>query len=73
MDFLWRGFQGPSGWKETFYFKESNYYTIRLKKDTSDKEASLITLYLDHLSHSRTDLKRPFHLEYPTFVHLKNY
>jgi len=49
---------------ETFYFKESNYYTIRLKKDPSNQEASLITLYLDHLTHSRTDLKDPFHLEY---------
>jgi spermidine synthase/MFS family permease len=49
---------------ETYYFKESNYYTIKLKKDTSNKESSPITLYLDHLTHSRTDLKNPYHLEY---------
>ncbi len=49
---------------ETVYFKESNYYTIRLRKEISDQEASLITLYLDHLNHSRADLKNPFRLEY---------
>ncbi len=49
---------------ETFYFKESNYYTIRLKKDIANQEASLVTLYLDHLNHSRADLKNPFRLEY---------
>jgi spermidine synthase/MFS family permease len=49
---------------ETFYFKESNYYTIRLKKDVLNREASPVTLYLDHLTHSRMDPKDPFHLEY---------
>jgi len=49
---------------ETFYFKESNYYTVRLKKDTLNPKDSLVTLYLDHLNHSRTDLKNPFRLEY---------
>ena len=49
---------------DTYYFKESNYYTIRLQKDVLNKEASLVTLYLDHLTHSRTDLKDPFHLEF---------
>ena len=48
----------------TCYFKESNYYTIKLKKDGATPETSLITLYLDQLTHSRTDLKDPFRLEY---------
>ncbi len=49
---------------ETFYFKESSYYTVRVKKDTLNPKESLVTLYLDHLNHSRTDLKNPFRLEY---------
>jgi predicted membrane-bound spermidine synthase len=61
--FYGKAFQPPLD-GETYYFKESNYYTISLKKDTADKEASLVTLYLDHLNHSRADLKNPFRLEY---------
>ncbi len=61
--FYGKAFKAPLD-GETYYFKESNYYTIRLKKDTSNQEASLITLYLDYLNHSRTDLKNPFRLEY---------
>jgi len=49
---------------ETLYFKESNYYTIRLKRDTLNPMDSLVTLYLDHLHHSRTDLNNPYRLEY---------
>jgi predicted membrane-bound spermidine synthase len=54
----------PSADEETYYLKESNYYTIMLRKDGSNPETSLVTLYLDHLTHSRTDLKDPFRLEY---------
>lgn len=46
----------------TYFFKESNYYTIKLKKTASAKE--LVTLYLDNLTHSCTDLGDPFHLVY---------
>ncbi len=48
----------------TFYFKESNYYTISLKRDTLNPFDSLVTLYLDHLHHSRADLNNPYRLEY---------
>ncbi|MFB3885777.1 MAG: fused MFS/spermidine synthase [Thermodesulfobacteriota bacterium] len=61
--FYGKAFKPPLD-EETYYFKESQYYTISLKKDRSDQEASLVTLYLDHLNHSRTDLKNPFRLEY---------
>jgi spermidine synthase len=51
----------PSLDEGTFYFRESNYYTIRLKKNVG--QTSLVALLLDHLTHSRTDLKDPFHLD----------
>ena len=50
---------------ETYYFKESDYYTIKLKRDTTHNEGEpLETLVLDHLIHSYTDLKDPLYLEY---------
>ena len=42
MDFYGEAFNPPLD-EETFYFKESNYYTIRLKKDALNPEASLVT------------------------------
>lgn len=51
--------------EETYFFKESNYYTIKLKKDkTRSRGGPLESLILDHLIHSYTDLNDPFHLEY---------
>jgi len=51
--------------EETYFLKESDYYTIKLKRDvTRSDEAAMEALILDHLVHSYTDLKDPFHLEY---------
>jgi spermidine synthase len=49
----------------TYFFKESDYYTIKLKKkDEPTKGLTLEALVLDHLIHSYTDLDDPSHLEY---------
>jgi spermidine synthase len=49
----------------TYFFKESDYYTIKLKKkDETTKGLTLEALVLDHLVHSYTDLDDPSHLEY---------
>ncbi len=51
--------------EDTYFYKESDYYTIKLKKDhTRSDGAPLESLVLDHLVHSYTDLNDPFHLEY---------
>ncbi len=51
--------------EETYFFKESDYYTIKLKKSIKGSNGnSLESLVLDHLVHSYTDLKDPFYLEY---------
>jgi spermidine synthase len=51
--------------EETYFFKESDYYTIKLKKSIQGSNGnSLESLVLDHLVHSYTDLKDPFYLEY---------
>ncbi|NWF93397.1 MAG: fused MFS/spermidine synthase [Syntrophaceae bacterium] len=51
--------------EETYFFKESDYYTIKLKRDeTRNGGAPLEALILDHLVHSYTDLEDPFYLEY---------
>jgi len=51
--------------EETYFFNESDYYTIKLKKDsTRSGGAPLEALVLDHLVHSYTDLNDPFYLEY---------
>jgi spermidine synthase len=50
---------------ETYFFEESDYYTIKLKKNTNQgEEYPLESLILDHLVHSYTDLKDPYYLEY---------
>ncbi len=50
---------------DTYFYKESDYYTIKLKKDhTRSNGGPLESLVLDHLVHSYTDLHDPFHLEY---------
>ncbi len=51
--------------EETYFFKESDYYTIKLKKSIKGNNGnSLESLVLDHLVHSYTDLKDPLYLEY---------
>ncbi len=51
--------------EETYFLKESNYYTIKLKRDmTRTDGVPLQALVLDHLIHSYTDLNNPFHIEY---------
>ncbi len=51
--------------EETYLFKESDYYTIKLKKSIKGSNGNpLESLVLDHLVHSYTDLKDPFYLEY---------
>jgi spermidine synthase len=51
--------------EETYFFKESNYYTIKLKKDMTRSDGiRLEALVLDHLVHSYTDLNDPSHMEY---------
>jgi predicted membrane-bound spermidine synthase len=51
--------------EETYFFKESNYYTLKLKKSIKGNNGNpLESLVLDHLVHSYTDLKDPFYIEY---------
>jgi spermidine synthase len=51
--------------EETYFFKESDYYTIKLKKSINGNNGNpLESLVLDHLVHSYTDLKDPFYIEY---------
>ena len=50
--------------RETLFFKESNYYTIQLKGDPGNSKEQLITLVLDHLTHSCSDPDNPFRLVY---------
>ena len=47
---------------DTFFFKESNYYTIRLKHDRGSDR--LVTLYLDQLTHSCSDPDDPTALQF---------
>jgi spermidine synthase len=50
--------------EDAYFFKESNYYTIKLKKGMRDGNKPLETLILDHLIHSYTDLNDPGYLKY---------
>lgn len=51
--------------EDTYFYKESNYYTIKLKKSIrGDNGNRLEAMILDHLVHSYTDLKEPLYLEY---------
>lgn len=50
---------------DTYFYKESDYYTIKLNKSlSSDGKTTLETLVLDNLIHSYVSLKNPLHLEY---------
>lgn len=51
--------------EDTYFFKESDYYTIKLKRSTRGNKGNLLeSLVLDHLVHSYTDLNDPLYLEY---------
>ncbi len=50
--------------EETYFYKESDYYTLKLKKKERSDGARLEALVLDHLIHSYTDLADPFFIEY---------
>ena len=51
--------------EETYFFTESDYYTIKLKRSIRGNNGNpLESLILDHLIHSYTDLKDPLYLEY---------
>ena len=51
--------------EETYFFKESDYYTLKLKKSIKGNDGNpLESLVLDHLVHSYTDLKDPLYIEY---------
>jgi predicted membrane-bound spermidine synthase len=50
--------------EDTLLFKESNYYTIQLRGRQQGSQERLITLYLDQLTHSCSDLDDPSHLIY---------
>jgi spermidine synthase len=51
--------------EETYFFKESDYYTLKLKKSIKGNNGNpLESLVLDHLVHSYTDLKDPLYIEY---------
>ncbi|MCX7966580.1 MAG: fused MFS/spermidine synthase [Syntrophorhabdaceae bacterium] len=51
--------------KNTYFYKESDYFTIKLTKTTSsDGETPLEALILDNLIHSYVSLENPLHIEY---------
>ena len=51
--------------EEAYFFRESDYYTIKLKKSVRGNNGNpLESLVLDHLVHSYTDLKDPLYIEY---------
>jgi spermidine synthase len=50
--------------QETIFYKESDYYTIRLKRSSAHRQEQLITLYLDQLTHSCSDLDNPCRFQY---------
>jgi predicted membrane-bound spermidine synthase len=51
--------------KQTYFYKESDYYTLKLRETPSDHAGiKLEALIIDNLTHSYTDLKDPYHIEY---------
>ena len=50
---------------DTYYYNESDYYTLKLKRAVSrDGKTKLEALILDNLVHSYVDLGNPLHIEY---------
>ncbi len=64
--FLWamhdQAFTKPRD-ENSYYFKETDYYTIELKKTEQDGR-TLVKVILDNLIHSYVDLDDPLHLKY---------
>jgi spermidine synthase len=59
------GYAFKSPVEEAYFWKESDYYTIKLKRSIrGDNGNPLESLVLDHLVHSYTDLKDPLYIEY---------
>ena len=53
------------GIERVYYYKESDYYTIKLTKTTStDRKTPLQAMVLDNLIHSYVALDNPLHIEY---------
>ena len=50
--------------EETYFYEESDYYTIKLKKKERSDGGPMEALVLDHLIHSYTDLTDPSFIEY---------
>jgi spermidine synthase len=51
--------------ENTYFYKESDYYTIKLMTTTSfDQKTSLKAMVLDNLIHSYVCLEDPLHIEY---------
>jgi spermidine synthase len=51
--------------QQTYFYKESNYYTLKLRKTQSSHGGNPVeALIIDNLTHSYTDLKDPYHIEY---------
>lgn len=51
--------------KDTYFYKESNYYTIKINKMKSLQTGIPVeALIIDHLTHSYTDLQNPYNLDY---------
>lgn len=66
--FLW-AFHGcafkPQLDQHTYYYKESDYYTLKLQTIRSSQSNTPVeALIIDNLTHSYTDLSNPAHLEY---------
>ncbi len=55
----------PSLTADTYLYKESDYYTLKLRKTTGrDGKTPLQSLILDNLVHSYVNLGDPLHIEY---------
>ena len=51
--------------EKTYFYKESDYFTIKLMKTTSsDQKTPLKAMVLDNLIHSYVSLDNPLHIEY---------
>ena len=63
--YLW-AFKVPLKNDGAYFYKESDYYTIKLRRAYSlDGRTPLQQLILDHLIHSYVNLDNPLHIEYP--------
>ncbi len=54
----------PSLEPDVVHYKESDYYTIKVRRVVRDGKNEVKSLVLDHLTHSYVDTENPLHLEY---------